>query len=632
MAELNLPTTPSDGQEVTHENTKFIYSASKNVWTRQTLNTRFEHVVPTTNTSLTSTAISGSNLVFTKADGSTSNVSLTAMASGQVRVFATESALPTTTSELTAANIQPGEHALVTQTDDLYIYAGGWRKIDSVNLTPSVTASISSKSFTPAETIDITYTINEPEGTPVTVTTSNTGISNTDQVSIAHYTGNNTVTVTAGQSGLSGGILSINATDGTNIGSASITLDVNVGFDSGVFLQHQWGGSDQAQYGANATLSDDGKYLAISSLSAGFGGTNDESDGKIDIWVSDGSTNSWTHQVTIDHNDFNAAFSTNIDNENNNTFGRFKMQLNADGSRLLVANPYASVGGQLSRGTLALLSRSGTTWSFVPTTTNGHIPLEPTIEPRQYMYAGEQTAMANGIGNNNGQVIAFAYGREGNAGNGYQSGQVIQIHKHDLANGKINNTNFETIDFLNEPNNNWIKSTTRAASAMAFSANGEWLAVGFTQTHQTGATFASSTWNTADHYRGALYFYKSTNPNTRTDYTQQQYIMGPVGQGKEFGARPMMSNNGTLISTQAQGDHTTIAGATGVGKVFIHTLSGNTWSELQVLQAPTTGAGSDVGTGGSQFQNFGHASAISGDASYIAIADSTEDESIEAVQ
>tara|TARA_B100001093_G_scaffold391896_1_gene378368 strand:+ start:5430 stop:7667 length:2238 start_codon:yes stop_codon:yes gene_type:complete len=222
---LTLPSSPTNGQQVTYENTKFTFSSAKNVWMRETLASRIESdIVPTTNTSLDTAAISGSNLVFTKVDGTTSNVSLQSMASGSVSVYATESALP-------SSGVQAGDHAFVTATNDLYIRtATQWRNIDAVNLTPTISASISSHSFgTIGESIDITYTTNEPEGTPVTVTTSNTGITDTTQVDISHHTGNNTVTVVAGASELAGGILTISVTDGTNIGTAGITLDVVYG-------------------------------------------------------------------------------------------------------------------------------------------------------------------------------------------------------------------------------------------------------------------------------------------------------------------------------------------------------------------------------------------------------------------
>lgn len=34
---LTLPSSPSDGQQVTYENTRFTFSSAKNVWTREML-------------------------------------------------------------------------------------------------------------------------------------------------------------------------------------------------------------------------------------------------------------------------------------------------------------------------------------------------------------------------------------------------------------------------------------------------------------------------------------------------------------------------------------------------------------------------------------------------------------------
>tara|TARA_B100001093_G_scaffold391896_1_gene378370 strand:+ start:10454 stop:12568 length:2115 start_codon:yes stop_codon:yes gene_type:complete len=283
---LTLPSSPSDGQQVTYENTRFTFSSAKNVWTREMLSGKFEQIVPTSNTSLASTAIVDNKLVLTQADGSTSNVSLQSLASGSLSVYANESDLPST-------GIQPGDHAFVSATNDLYIRtASQWRNIDAVNLTPTISASISSHNFgVIGESIDITYTTNEPEGTPVTVTTSNTGITNTSQVDISHHTGNNTVTVTAGASELAGGILTISVTDGTNIGTAGITLDVVYGISFANHTQNLFKPDDAGAAGANTNGPHwFGDNLAISNngLVAFIGGTRHKHNGMSNaggIWV-----------------------------------------------------------------------------------------------------------------------------------------------------------------------------------------------------------------------------------------------------------------------------------------------------------------------------------------------------------
>jgi len=218
MAELSLPVSPSDGDTITHEGTKFTYVQAKDRWDREITNERIELVVPTTNTSITTTAISGNNLVFTQADGSTANVNLSSLAGGQVTTYATEADLP--------SDADAGSHGFVTANDFLYVKAtNGWYKITSVNLSPSVTASIDTHAFTlENESIDITYTVTEPEDTPVTITISNTGISNTDQLTVTHHASNNTITAVAGNTAISNGQLIISASDGVNIGTDTIAV------------------------------------------------------------------------------------------------------------------------------------------------------------------------------------------------------------------------------------------------------------------------------------------------------------------------------------------------------------------------------------------------------------------------
>jgi len=220
MAELSLPSSPSDGDTVTHEGTKFTYVLAKDRWDRTLTNARIENVVPSANLSVTATGITGNTLVFTQADGSTANVDLSALSGGQVTSYATESDLP--------SDADNGSHGYVTATSFLYVKAtSGWYKITSVNLTPAVTISSNNVTMSgAAETFDVTYTVAEPEDTPVTITVSNTGISNTDQVSVTHHTGNNTISLLSGTAALSGGTITISASDGINVGTGTISIDV----------------------------------------------------------------------------------------------------------------------------------------------------------------------------------------------------------------------------------------------------------------------------------------------------------------------------------------------------------------------------------------------------------------------
>ena len=367
MANLNLPTTPSDGQVVTHENTKFIYSSSKNVWTRQALNTRSEQIVPSSNTSLASTAITDNKLVLTQADGSTSNVSLQGLASGSLSVYANESDLP-------SSGIQAGDHAFVTATNDLYIRtATQWRSIDSINLTPSVSMSLSSHSFTAeGETIDVTYTTNEPEGTPVTITVANSGLVSTNEATVTHHASNNTISILAGNTAFAGGIITLSATDGVNIGTGTVNIDLSLGVS--------WAGETSAQLfvpglGSNPIFVggfDSGTVLDLSSdglYALATGSQTANTTGGFAVWKNtsgDSSNNSsWEHyhtQVGVpfgasSNNDFESipvgASGTNgILGEFGNFWGRNNHQTRISANGSIVIAPWFSQYNNTYRNTI----------------------------------------------------------------------------------------------------------------------------------------------------------------------------------------------------------------------------------------------------------------------------------------
>ena len=104
----------------------------------------------------------------------------------------------------------------------------GWYKITLVNTAPSI--SLSSTTARPTAThltVDITYTVTEPEGTPVTVALANSGIATTGNVAITHTTSNNHVRlVFDGTTKYSGDAsVTLSVSDGVNTGTGTITLN-----------------------------------------------------------------------------------------------------------------------------------------------------------------------------------------------------------------------------------------------------------------------------------------------------------------------------------------------------------------------------------------------------------------------
>ena len=142
---------------------------------------------------------------------------------GGAQVYANSSVFPLT--DLTA-----GSFAFANNNNTLFMSNGsGWYKIALINQTPTITASLSSVSLgNDANTVFVGYTVAEPEGTPVTVSVSNSGISNTSQGNVVHYTSNNTIEVNnfAGEGGEWSANVILTVSDGVNLGTDSFTIGV----------------------------------------------------------------------------------------------------------------------------------------------------------------------------------------------------------------------------------------------------------------------------------------------------------------------------------------------------------------------------------------------------------------------
>ena len=139
-----------------------------------------------------------------------------------VTTYANPAALPF--SPISSA----GSLAYTTSTGALYMSNGsGWYKITLVNTAPSITLSSTTASPTATNlTLDFTYTVAEPEGTPVTVTLANSGIATTGNVAVTHTTSNTHVRlVFDGTTKYSGDAsVTLTVTDGVNTGTGTITI------------------------------------------------------------------------------------------------------------------------------------------------------------------------------------------------------------------------------------------------------------------------------------------------------------------------------------------------------------------------------------------------------------------------
>ena len=175
----------------------------------------------------TSRVIMGADSGNLKIQDSQSNTSvieagLGVVGTSAVSVVANPAALPF--SPISSA----GSMAFAQSTGALYISNGsGWYKVSLVNTAPSI--SLSSTTANPTATnltLDFTYTVTEPEGTPTTVSIANSGIATTGNVAVTHTTSNNHVRlVFDGTTKYEGDAsVTLSVTDGVNTGSGTITI------------------------------------------------------------------------------------------------------------------------------------------------------------------------------------------------------------------------------------------------------------------------------------------------------------------------------------------------------------------------------------------------------------------------
>ena len=142
-------------------------------------------------------------------------------------------------SDLPLVGLTAGQMAFDEENNRLFISNGsGWYKITLINTNPTITANLESVSLgASSNTVLVGYTYNEPEGTPVTVTISNTSITES-QGNIVHYTANNTLEINnfaAEGSEWTANVI-ITVSDGENVGVDSFTIKILYAPDPGGVL------------------------------------------------------------------------------------------------------------------------------------------------------------------------------------------------------------------------------------------------------------------------------------------------------------------------------------------------------------------------------------------------------------
>ena len=336
--------------------------------------------VPFTSTSgNTMTIGTGSSRVIMGADSgnlkiqdSDSNTSIIEAGSGIVGASAI-----TTYANSSIFPINPissaGTLAYATLTSSLYISNGsGWYKITMVNTSPTITlSSTTAEPQSDGLTLDFTYTVTEPEGTPTTVTFANSGIATTGNVAITHTTSNNHLRmVFDGETELAGATVTLSVTDGVNTGTGTITINTaysikNSKYEALTLLATNPPGITTVKQ--QSLLFDSGDVDTLAATHADF--APGSGDFTLECWFK--PTAVTANQLIYDTAQAGASGTAT---------GRIALFLNANPNKMAIYQPGVGIttasSGSLSAGTwyhLAWVRNSGTLKMYLDGTEVGSV-------------------------------------------------------------------------------------------------------------------------------------------------------------------------------------------------------------------------------------------------------------------
>ena len=419
MPVINFPSSPSNNELFIAQGKSMRYNSAKNKWNQVgTLTAAQVSQLENNTVGVSSMSISGNTLVIQKDDSTHANVSLASFAGNILTNYASASQLPIT-------NLVSGTQVYVEDTDSLFITDGsGWFKVATVNLSPSLALGVSSISLNTGGSVDVNYTVNEPEDTPYTITASATS-----NATITVYQANNTITFDTPVAATTETI-TITASDGVNTVGDTLSMTINLG--------PAWGGVTQLtevirpssggdvpdqddHFGSAVTMSGDGNFIAVGAQGDGGNGNSFYYQGEVWIYKANAGQTAWSisgFQTAGIQAPFNAvarqigsygsisfdgtgtylsvgAPNTSHNGQNNwgyayiykndgtDYFGRVALlyqnasgaasqfgattKISYDGDMLLINAPMRTVGSVTNAGTVYVYTRSGSTWTNTQT-------------------------------------------------------------------------------------------------------------------------------------------------------------------------------------------------------------------------------------------------------------------------
>ena len=561
MPVINFPSNPSNNELFIAEGKAMRYNSDKNKWRQVTTLTQSQVTSLENNTiGVASMSISGNTLVIEKDNGTHANVSLAPFAGNILTNYASASNLPLT-------GLVSGTQVYVEDTDSLFITDGsGWFKVATVNLSPSLSLGVASISLGPGGSVDVNYTVNEPEDTPYTISASATS-----NATVTVHQSNNTITFSTPVQDTSETI-TISATDGVNtVGDtltmtiilpppwSSATLNTRLDPNPGVF----------GQAGEQIFLA--GDMLAVgapTSVTTGSSGRDGGTAGRVHMYKrNSGSAPNWSK-------------TTDIQSTNSGQYQNFGMGVSVtpdiSSSAFSTSTPNWLVVGEPNLGS-AGQNKGGNH----PDTQMGRISI--------HRYTGSAwTHLTNVPNNTTGITGLFGWQVHYDA-----SGERIFVGAPWTSSkrGKV---------YVYKGSGNDASRTFSLEAELTDSNGGSDDQFGYmVKSNQDGSILAVTSYyydyNVAR--KGAVIVYTRSG----TTWTQRATIQGSdTALYDNFGIGLDINDAGDTIVVGAPNNDT---GSTDRGKVYVFTGSGDSWTQVFMGQP------SDIG----HDDQFGHDVAISGD-------------------
>jgi hypothetical protein len=581
---INFPSSPSNNQLFVAEGKAMRYVASKGKWKQvSTLTSSQITDLEARTVGVSSMSISGNTLVIQKDDSSYANVSLASFAGNKLTTYANASILP-------LSDLVSGTQVYVEDTDSLYITDGsGWYKIATVNLSPSLTLGVESISLTSGGSVDVNYTVNEPEDTPYTVTASSTS-----NATITVYQANNTITFDTPVAATTETI-TITATDGVNSVGDTLTMTITLGPDwsSPSLDQTLTHPNSTASLGFGSSVDTDGTILVVGTGAETVGGQSYR--GVVRTYTD--SSGSWTLQQTI-----------NSPSSENDAFGG---QVSISGNTLAAGVEGWDNGaiGLNGSGAVAVYTYNGSTWSHQATIRANDDEAYDSFSNQGVKLIGDELLVACPFKGTSTRGAAYFFKRSGSTWT--QSQKIV-------SRNPINNERFGgVVDFKGEllivsGAQNDTSSTYPGGYIDIYtrSGTGNWTYANTIQAAETGAGdqfgVSAAVGENEDYIivgaqnydagvaNGAVYVFTGSG-NTWTE--QAKLSASDSSANFRFGNKVKFGSNAEVAvvgSFHANASSNTLNDA---GAAYVFTRSGNTWTQETRLQSPNPQTSGQFGRG-----------------------------------